>query len=323
MNTKQRPSVLAQISFIPEIIIAIPLILIIMIVGIANPNFFKVANIFNVLRQSSIVAITSIGVTMIIITSGTDLSTGAQMALGGVMAAMISTTWNVHYLPAFFLLLLFGAFVGSINGALVSKVHIPPFITTMGMLNVCRGATLLITGGLPVRFTSPLSSLGNGYIGPVPIATIVMVLLAVSGHIFLRKTVLGRNIYAVGNNERAAKLAGIPVQFVYFFAYMITGILAAISGTLIAGNLNSADPTAANGYELDCIAACIIGGTRVAGGEGSILGSVLGAIFMGVLRNAFVLLKVSGYWQTVAIGAVIIGAAMVDAVQTAKRNKAH
>jgi ribose transport system permease protein len=286
--------------------------------SVLSPYFLKMNNIFNVLRQFSITGILAVGEAMIIITGGIDLSIGSLVGLMGVLIALISNT-GMNPLLVLVAAIVVGACVGGINGLLVAGLGINPFIATLGMMSIARGATLLITGGLPFSNETPLMWLGGGYVGPVPVPVLLMFIIAAAGHVFANRTLPGRNIYAVGNNERAARLSGIRVERIKLLVFMLMGALCAISGIILSGTLNSAEPTAGTGYEMDAIAAVILGGASLSGGEGSIVGVIIGAALMGVLRNGFVLLGTSAYWQTVAIGVVIIAAVAIDSLKTKRR----
>ncbi|MDA8226336.1 MAG: ABC transporter permease [Desulfitobacterium hafniense] len=288
-------------------------------VSLLSPYFLRVQNIFNVLRQISVIGILAVGQALIIITSGIDLSVGSILGLMGVISALLASA-GLHPILIFILAILIGCLVESINGLLVTKVRINPFIVTLGMMSIARGTSLLITGGLPISIENPITFLGGGYVGPVPVPVILMFIVAIMGHVFATKTLPGRNVYAVGNNERAAKLSGIRVDRVKIMVFMIMGGLAALSGMILSGTLNSAEPSAGTGYELDVIAAVVIGGVSLTGGEGSIIGVIIGAAIMGVLRNSFVLLGVSAYWQVVAIGIVTIAAVAIDSIKNRKRD---
>ena len=300
-----------------EFSVLIALLLLCIILTILSPYFFGVQNIFNVLRQVSVIGILAVGEALIIITAGIDLSVGSVLGLMGVLTALYAQS-GVPPVVIFFLSILCGCIVGSVNGLLVTKVRINPFIVTLGMMSIARGTSLLITGGMPISIQNSITYLGSGYVGVVPVPVIVMFTVAVFGHIFATKTLPGRNIYAVGNNEKAAKLSGIRVDRVKIMVFMIMGALCAISGMILSGTLNSAEPSAGSGYELDVIAAVVIGGASLAGGEGSIIGVILGAAIMGVVRNGFVLLGISAYWQVVTIGIVIIAAVALDSLKSKK-----
>ena len=273
-------SALKRILEKPEINVLIGLIVLCVGLSIASPYFMTLRNIVNVLRQFSLIAILAIGQALIIITGGIDLSVGS----------------------------------------LVTRVGIAPFIATLGMMSIARGFSLLMTMGVPIHVNKTwISVFGGGYIGIVPVSVIVMLLIVVIGYIFAKNTVPGRNIYAIGNSEKAAKLSGIRVERVKVMVFTITGMLAGVCGLILVGQLEGADAFYGNGYELDVIAAAVIGGISLSGGEGNIIGIIVGAALMGVLKNAFVLLAVPGYWQTVAIGVVIIGAVSLDSL----RRKRH
>lgn len=284
------------------------------LLAVLSPYFLTSKNIFNVLRQFSLIGILAIGQAFIIITAGIDLSVGGTVAITACLAAILTVS-GMPPVIVLILTLFLGCVVGSINGLLITKIKINPFIVTMGMMSVIRGATLLLTNGLPINFESSLAYLGNGYVGLVPVPVIIMFLVVAIGYVFANNTLTGRNIYAVGNNQKAAILSGIRADRVKLLVYVIMGLLAGLCGIMLAGNLNSADPSFGTGYEMDVIAAVVIGGVSLAGGEGSIIGVIIGAALMGVLRNGFVLLGISAYWQTVTIGLVIILAVSMDSLR--------
>ncbi len=286
--------------------------------SLLSPYFLRMNNLFNVLRQFSLIGILAVGQAFIIITGGIDLSVGSLVGLMGVITALYS---NAGLPPLLVLLLSLGTgtALGGLSGLLVTGLGINPFIVTLGMMSIFRGTALLITGGLPLSNETPITALGGGYIGPVPVPVIVMFAVAVLGQLFASKTLPGRNVYAVGDNERAAGLSGIRVGRIKLMVFMIMGALCALSGIILSGTLNSAEPTAGSGYELDVIAAVVIGGASLSGGEGSIVGVIIGAALMGVLRNGFVLLGISAYWQIVSIGVVIIAAVALDGLKSRKK----
>ncbi len=296
--------------------------LVILCVGmlIASPYFLTTNNIFNVLRQFSIYAILAVGQAMVIIIGGLDLSIGTAMGLMGVLTALFSTTFGLPAYLVFPLILIFGGIFGSINGLLITKIGVNAFITTLGMQYIARAVSLLITGGIPIWLETSLANIGGGYVGPVPVPVIIMLIVAVLGIVFTTKTVPGRKIYAVGSNPKAAKLSGIRADRVKIMAFTIMGVLAGLSGIILTGTLKTAEPTAGLGYEMQAIAAVIIGGTSLSGGEGSILGVVIGAALMGVLRNGFALLSLSSYWQILSVGLVIILAVSIDSLKQKKKN---
>ena len=308
-----------------EVGVLLALILLVAIMAVLTPYFLKPDNLFNVLRGMSTIGIMAIGQTMIIITGGIDLSVGSVLAASSMMTARLMFT-GVSPWIAVLLGLGFGTLLGSINGLLITRVKIPPFIATLGMLSIARGLAYLLASGLegtvasnvPMR-DEAVNFLGKGYIGPVPVPVIEMFVLVIIFSLFLRYTVLGRQIYAVGSNEQAARLSGVPVNLVKLFVYTITGTLAALSGIMTAGLLATSATNAGVGTELDVIAAVVIGGASLAGGEGTIIGAIIGAAIMAVLRNAFILLKFPIYMQTISIGVVIILAVAIDQLRRRSR----
>jgi ribose transport system permease protein len=303
----------------PEINVLIGLIVLCAGLSIASPYFMTLRNIVNVLRQFSLIAILAIGQALIIITGGIDLSVGSLVGFTACFGAWIGKS-GASPLVMLISILGIGGLAGFVNGSLVTRVGIAPFIATLGMMSIARGFSLLMTMGVPIHVNKTwISVFGGGYIGIVPVSVIVMLLIVVIGYIFAKNTVPGRNIYAIGNSEKAAKLSGIRVERVKVMVFTITGMLAGVCGLILVGQLEGADAFYGNGYELDVIAAAVIGGISLSGGEGNLIGIIVGAALMGVLKNAFVLLAVPGYWQTVAIGVVIIGAVSLDSL----RRKRH
>ena len=293
------------------------LVLLLMSLGISllSPYFLKPLNIFNVLRQFSVVGILCIGQTMVLVAAGIDLSVGSIVSMAGCAAA-----WFLAARGNPWLAVLFGIFSGTlaglINGLVVTKLRINAFIATLGMLSIAQGAALLISGGLPLTFRGPFQIIGQGYLWQVPVSVILMLVLGIAGAFFMNRAVLARKIYAVGGSERAAMVSGIKIDRIRIFVFTLNGALAGLAGIIIGSNLAVADPTVATGMELDVIAAAVIGGASLSGGEGTIWGAILGAAIMGVLRNAFVLLNISGYWQVVVIGAFVILAVAFDNLAT-------
>jgi ribose transport system permease protein len=310
----------SEILVRPETLVALIIVLLYLLLSFLRPATFPtVRNIFNICRQSSLVAILAVGMGLVIVTGGIDLSVGAIIALSACLG-----TWSFRELgapPAAVLLVILGigAAAGFLNGLLIAKLGIPPFIVTLGMLSVCNGAALLISKGAPIRYDpSWISIFGGAYIGPMPVSVLVMLCVVLAGYIFANMTLTGRNVYAVGNSQRSAKLSGIFVDRIIITVYVIIGVLSGLCGLLLVGQMNSADPSFGKGYELDVIAATVIGGISMTGGEGNIVGVLLGALLMGLLKNMFVQLAVSGYWQTIILGVVIIGAVMIDSIRKKK-----
>jgi ribose transport system permease protein len=286
-------------------------------------SFLSVENLSYVARAFSFIAIMAFGECMVIITAGIDLSIGSVFGLSAVCSAIVMkflintgvfATESILLAIACFLAgMLVGAALGGVNAIFITKTKLPPFIATLGMLSIARGLAEAVTVGWPIQVTSPaFRYLGQGFIGFVPVSVIIMVLLAIATTFFLNKTIVGRYVFAIGSNEEAARLSGINVHRVKLLVYSLSGLFAGTGGMLLVARLGVAQSSVGFGYELDGIAAVVIGGASLMGGEGSILGVVLGAAIMGVIRNGLVLLNVSAYWQKAAIGAVLIGAIVLD-----------
>ncbi|MFW6138183.1 MAG: ABC transporter permease [Spirochaetota bacterium] len=284
--------------------------------GLTTRTFLTSNNIFNMLRAFSWIAVSAFGEAMVIITAGIDLSVGSNMALSGMGSALL-LTWGF---PVFISVLggvVVGGTVGLLNGVLVTSFRLPAFIATLGTLSIARGITYGVTGGWPIRKLPPqFNMLGqhNIPIGSwgVPLPVIVMLSLALLLYLFLTSTVQGRHIYAVGGNQEAARVSGINPNAVRLFVFTASGVLTALGGILMTARLGVAAPTAASGYELDIIAAAVIGGVSLFGGEGSIIGVLFGAALMQTIRTGLNLLGFPTYWQPSAIGTVIIIAIIFD-----------
>jgi ribose transport system permease protein len=284
--------------------------------SLATDTFLTSTNIFNMLRAFSWIAIAAFGECMVILTAGIDLSVGSNMALAGLATALLL----VNGLPVPLAViggLLSGALMGLINGFLVTRFRLPPFIATLGTLSIARGITFGATGGWPVRQLPRDFNLIGQFdlpLGPwqVPLPVLVMLILGVLVSLFLSQTVRGRHIYAVGGNEEAARVSGIDPKWIKMFVYTTGGLLAGLGGILMTARLGVAAPTAATGYEMDIIAAAVIGGVSLFGGEGTILGVLIGAALMQTIRTGLNLLGFPTYWQPAAIGTVIIIAIIFD-----------
>ncbi|HEX4914965.1 MAG TPA: ribose ABC transporter permease [Vicinamibacterales bacterium] len=285
-----------------------------------TPHFLTVSNLLNIAQQTSINAIVAAGMTFVIISGGIDLSVGSIVALSGVVLGTLLQDGQ----PAALAIpgaLLVGVAAGLLNGALVSFGGLPPFIATLGMMSVARGAALVFTEGRPISgFDEGFRWLATGSIGPIPAPVIVMVVVYVCAHIVLTRTTFGRYVYAIGGNEEATRLSGVAVRFHKTAIYCVAGLMSAVAAIVLTARLNSAQPIAGMMYELDAIAATVIGGTSLMGGEGSLGGTLVGALIMGVLRNGLNLLGVSSFVQQIVIGAVIVVAVLVDTLL--KRHRA-
>lgn len=319
-----RKSIVQTITSKSEFSVFIALVVIVIAMSFASPVFMTSKNIFNVLNQISRYGIISVGMALVMISGGIDLSVGYLVGMTACYGSFFSSdAVGMPWPLVLIVTLAIGALVGFINGLLITRVKIVPFIVTLAMGKILSGTTMLLTKGRPIFFKSALTSLGGGYIGPMPVAVIIMFLIIIIGSIFASKTLTGRNIYAIGNNERAAKLSGINVGNLKCLTYMISGVLCALTGIIVSGNLGSADSALGTGYETDVIAAVVIGGVAMSGGEGTVWGSLIGAAIMGILKNAFVLLGVSAYWQSIVIGIVIVAAVTIDSLRTASEDRVH
>ena len=297
------------------------LIALVVVLSATSPVFLTADNLSNIGRQGGVNALLSVGMLLAIITAGIDLSVGSILALSMSMLALLAIQWGVNPYLAMLACVAVGAGVGLTNGLLLTRLHLPhPFIATLGTMNVARGLALIITGASPIsgfdRAGAPqVLWLGSGSIGPIPVVVLVVVVVYVIFHLLLSNTALGRHIYAVGGNAAAARLSGIDVDRTLVIVYSLCGLMAGLGALVLAGRTNSGYPTAGVGYELDAIAAVIIGGASFAGGVGTVWGTLIGVLLMAVLRNGLVLLKVPTEWQIVAIGLVIIGAVYVDVLR--------
>ncbi|TYP48728.1 ABC transporter permease [Thermosediminibacter litoriperuensis] len=280
--------------------------------GLTSEKFLTVNNLLTVALQTAIIAIIAIGQTYVIITTGIDLSIGSNIAISGILASLLMIN-GYPILVAVTVGLLAGLIVGIINGLLVVYGDLPPFIVTLGTMSIVRGIGLVITGGIPIsNLPEEFAYLGNGELLGIPVPVIIMAFLALVFGFILARTKLGRYTYAVGSNFEAARLSGINIPKTVVSIYAISGFLAACAGLILTARIVSGQPTAGMGYELDAVAASVIGGASLMGGEGTIVGTVVGAFVIGVLRNGLNLLNVSAFWQQIAIGVVIIGAVFFD-----------
>ncbi|MGA2407764.1 MAG: ABC transporter permease [Bacteroidales bacterium] len=304
---------------IREVNVLIALIFIVVIMSVASPYFLKQDNLFNVLRGMSTIGIMAIGQTMVIITGGIDLSVGSLMAVSSMLTARLIAVYSQNALLAVICGLIFGLLLGTVSGLIITRFKINPFITTLGMLSIGRGLTYLLATGVKGSVASniPMQNasiifLGSGYLGLVPFSVVLLLLLVILVTVFLKRTVPGRYIYAVGSNERSARLSGVPVNKVRVFVYAISGFFCALAGIILTGRLSTAATNIGIGNELDVIAAVVIGGASLQGGEGTVTGAIIGATIMSIVRNAFVLLHIPNHFQTITIGIVIILAVGLD-----------
>ena len=283
-------------------------------------KFLSASNLISVIRQFSFYGILAIGMCMVIITAGIDLSVGSVFALAGVLSCMAITKWHLPVFVGVLIGLAVGVLMGYFNGVCVTLLKLPPMIATLGTMSIARGIAYTVTGGYPIgSLPDSYKFLGLGYIAGIPTPIVLMVVLAALTIFFLNKTVVGRWIYAIGGNEEGARISGVRVNRVKRLVYSLSGLMAAISGIAMAARLGVGQSTAGQSYEMDAIAATVIGGASLSGGSGSIVGAIIGAAIMGVLRNGLVLLDVSAYWQQTVIGAVIILAVALDNLRHMKK----
>ncbi|MFL1012116.1 ABC transporter permease [Flavisericum labens] len=290
---------------------------------ILSDKFFTMENGWNIARQISINVCISVGMTLVILTKGIDLSVGSMLAFSGAIAAgLLKFGLEIPSLNTFVGFTVFGAILASLivggglgvfNGWMITKFKVPPFVATLAMLTIARGGTMLWTGGFPITgLGDNFAFIGTGWFLGIPMPVWITLVVVVLAIILTKKTKFGRHIYAIGGNESAARLSGININKIKIWVYAIAGILAAVGGIILTSRLDSAQPNAGMSYELDSIAAVVIGGTSLSGGRGSIMGTVQGALIIGVLNSGLVLLNVSPFWQQIIKGFVILIAVIMD-----------
>jgi ribose transport system permease protein len=301
----------------------IALVIMCIVLSFLSDRFLTGENAWNVMRQISVNVIVSVGMTLVILTGGIDLSVGSILALAGaVTAGMLKfgaefTDWNLYI--GFTLLgalvggILVGTVLGWFNGITITRFKVPPFVATLAMLTIARGLTMLLTGGFPITgLGENMAFIGTGWFLGIPMPVWISAVIVLAAVVLTNKTKLGRHIYAIGGNETAARLSGIRIKKVKLIVYSIAGALAGVGGIIVTSRLDSAQPNAGFGFELDSIAAVVIGGTSLSGGKGTIMGTVQGALIIGILNNGLVLLNVSPFWQQVIKGFVILLAVVIE-----------
>ena len=300
------------------------LIALVVVFSLASPNFLQFDNIVGILLATAVNGVLALGVTFVIITAGIDLSVGTVMTLSAVMTGVAITLWGLPVALGVLFGILTGSLAGFVNGIVIAKMKIPPFIATLGMLNIARGLALVLSGLKPIYFTATPafnsiamgSLLGGVFPGlQFPNAVLILFGAAILANWTLTKTVVGRYAFAIGSNEEATRLSGIDVDAWKMGIYTLSGMFSGLGGVVIASRLNSAQPSLGLGYELDAISAAVIGGTSLSGGEGSILGTVIGAFLISTLTNGLRILSVPQEWQTVITGAIVIMAVYLDVVR--------
>jgi ribose transport system permease protein len=298
-----------------EFWLIVGLLLMCAIFGVREPRFLEMSNFRTVALQSSIRAIVAVGMTLVIISGGIDLSVGSIVAAAGVTATLVVDR-GASVPMAMAAGALLGAAVGLFNGSLVAYVKIPPFIVTLAMLSIARGYAYLVTESQSVfGYPEEFNVIGQGFLLGLPVPVWIMVAAFACGYVVLQHTRFGRHVYAIGGNAEAARLAGVRVGWTLVLVYGINGLLAGLAGLINAGRLGSGEPTTAQGFELEVIAAVVLGGTSLMGGEGTLLGTFIGAFVIGFLSNGLIMLRVDPYWQYVVIGSVILAAVALNQVR--------
>ncbi|WP_435311151.1 ABC transporter permease [Primorskyibacter sedentarius] len=334
MTTQRNPN--ASINWLLLLLKArtfVALILVFAYFSFAAPNFLSVANAVLISKHVAINAFLAIGMTFVIITGGIDLSVGSVVGLTSMIAGYLVLNgidpgfgWSIQFntLEIMVLVCLVGVFVGWINGILITKLKVAPFIATLGMLYIARGAALLMSGGRtfpnlngnPEYGSDTFHVIGTGVFLGVPVMIWMLIIVALASAYIARRTPLGRHIYATGGNERGASLSGVRVQRVKMFVYMFSGLMAALVGLIIASQLKAAHPATGEFFELNAIAAAVLGGTSMSGGRGRILGTIIGAFVIGILSDGLIMMGVSSFWQMVIKGLVIVAAVVIDQAQS-------
>ncbi len=288
-------------------------IIICLILSLISPQFLTVSNWTIIITQASINALLAFGVTFVIITGGIDLSLGSMVAVTGVTAAMLAHPDTFPVALPIFAGLLAGLLMGVFNGFIITKSKIAPFIVTLGTMTIGRGLALILSKGRPIsNLSDSFNFIGGGNIFGIPFPIIVLILVFIICSIILKKTLLGRYIYAIGGNEQASRASGINVNRVKMAVYSISGLLAGLAGILLTSRITTGQPNAGAGFELDAIAAAVIGGTSTSGGTGTMTGTLIGVLLIGVINNGLDLLNVTSYYQQVVMGTIIIGAVVLD-----------
>lgn len=321
MNIQIKSGALQQVLALASLVVLI------VFFTISSSNFFQFSNIVGILLSTAVIGVLALGSTFVIITGGIDLSVGTVMTLSGVMTGVCITFWGLPVPVGILGGILTGALCGLLSGTAVAKMKIPPFIATLAMMMIAKGLALIISGAKPVYFNDAESfaevSQGSvlGWLIPgldIPNAVVIFFIAAIVGYLILSKTIIGRYNFALGSNEEATRLSGVNVAFWKIVIYTLTGAFTGLAGVMMASRLNSANPALGAGYELEAIAAVVIGGTSLSGGKGTIIGTVIGALIMSVLTNGLRILSVPQEWQTVVVGFVIILAVYADILRRRK-----
>jgi ribose transport system permease protein len=303
-------------SFIKKYGIIIVLMLVMVFFSVTTTAFFTINNLFNVARQVSMLGIVAVGMTFVMLTGGIDLSVGSLLSIVSVVGAGAMVKGGCNPVVAVIISLAVATIFGLFNGLIITKVNIPPLITTLATMTIIRGISYIITGGLPIYgFPESFTIIGQGYLWIFPIPVIIMVIVFTIGSFILNNSYFGRYFYAIGGNEEATRLSGVNVQGVKLLVYSLSGLVAGIAGVILLSRVNSGQPIAGSGFELDVVTAVVLGGVSISGGEGKLSGVLTGVLIMGVLSNGLIIMNIGEYYQLVTKGLVLLVAVGFDRMQ--------
>jgi ribose transport system permease protein len=309
-----------NIRFLETHGILLVLIALVVFFSVTTDAFLKTENLLNVTRQVAMLGISAVGMTLVILTAGIDLSVGSVMSLVNVVCAILMVKAGMHPVAAVLISLVLSGLVGLVNGLIITKIKIPPLITTLGMMTVLRGLSYVLCDGVPIwGFPDGFRVLGQGYISIVPIPVIIMFVVFALGWVFLHKTAYGRYVYGIGGNEEASRLSGIRVQRIKCLVYILSGLLTGIAAIIMLSRLNTGQPKIGLGFELQVITAVVLGGVSIFGGQGRLVGVLIGVMIMGVLSNGMIILDISEYYQQIIRGVVLLSAVAFDNWSTKSR----
>jgi len=306
----------AIVAFFRKIGILLVLLLLLVLFSLTSKAFFTMNNLLNVARQVSMLGIVSVGMTFVMLTGGIDLSVGSMLSIINVIGAFAMVKIGVPPAFAVAICLISSSLLGLINGIIVTDINIPPLIATLGTMTIIRGISYLITGGIPIwGFPESFTIIGQGYLWRIPIPVIIMVVIVGLGSFIMNSTFFGRFFYAIGGNEEAARLSGINVKRYKHLVYVLSGLATGIAGVILLSRINSGQPIAGSGFELDVVTAVVLGGVSISGGEGKLSGAITGVLIMGVLSNGLIIMNVGEYYQLVIKGFVLLCAVALDRMQ--------
>lgn len=309
-------------NIIKESAVLLVLIAIIIVFACLSPQFFKISNFITILRQISILAIVSVGMTVVLISGGIDLSVGSMVSVVSVLTSMAAVNGGLPTGAAIIVGLALGVTMGLINGLMITMTGMPPMIGTLATQMIFRGIGFIVCGGASIyHLPDGFKVFGQGYVGPIPVPVLIMLIVLAIFAFVLGRTYIGRYFYAVGSNVEATRLCGLNTKKIQILAYTVCGFLSAVGGIIMTSRVNSGQPKAGDGYEMDVLTACVVGGISINGGEGKIRHIVVGVLIIGILSNGLTIIGVSEYWQQVAKGLILAAAVAFDAVQK-KRKKA-